>query len=74
MEKMPSWEANRSSAGQEILRILRKPKVHYRIHNNPPTIPTLSQIDQVHAASSRFWTIYFKIILPSTHTHTHTNM
>ena len=31
MEQSPSWEANRFSANQEILQILWKSKVHYRI-------------------------------------------
>jgi len=28
----PTWEAIRFSASQEIIRILRNPEVHYRIH------------------------------------------
>ena len=31
MEQSHSWEANGSSASQEIIRILWGPKVHYRI-------------------------------------------
>ena len=42
------WGANRFSASQEITQILWNPKVHCPIHKCPPTVPILSQLDEVH--------------------------
>jgi hypothetical protein len=48
MEQSPSWEANRSSATQEIPRILCNSNLHYRIHKGPTPVINLNQIDPVH--------------------------
>ena len=34
----PSWEANGFAASQEIPRIARNPKVHYRTHKRPAPV------------------------------------
>ena len=39
----PSWEANWFAASQEIPRISRNPKVHYRTHKRPPPVSILGQ-------------------------------
>ena len=54
------WEANNSSPNQEILRILSKPNVCYRVHN-PPLVSVLSQNNPSTPPLS-FLNIHFNII------------
>ena len=66
MVQSPSWEANWFSASQEIPRISRKPKVHYRTHKRPPPLSILGQPNPVHIPTSHLLEIHPNIIHPST--------
>ena len=48
MAQSPFWEANWFAAIQEIPRISRNPKVHYRTHKRPPHLSILGQPNPVH--------------------------
>jgi len=43
----PTWEANKSSTSHEISHTLCKLKVHDIVYRSPPSIPVLSQINEV---------------------------
>ena len=66
MMQSPSWEANWFAASQEIPRISRNPKVHYRTHKRPPPVFTLGQPNPVHILTSHLPEIHSNIIHPST--------
>ena len=61
----PSSEANWFAASQEIARISRNPKVHYRTHKRPPPVPILGQPNLIHIPTSHLLQIESNIIHPS---------
>ena len=65
MVQSPSWEANWFAASQEIPRISRNPKVHYRAHKRPLPVSILGQPNPVHIPTSHLLEIRPNIIHPS---------
>jgi hypothetical protein len=68
MEKNLSWEPNRFPPNQEIPDFLWNPNVHYLIHQSPPPVPILSQINRVSAPPPHLTSRRSILILPS-HLH-----
>jgi len=66
MVHSPSWEANWFEASQEIPRISRNPKVHFRTNKRPPPVSILGQPNPVHIPTSHLLEIHPNIIHPST--------
>ena len=66
MVQSPSCAANWLAASQEIPRISRNPKVHYRTHKRTPPISILGQPNPVHIPTSHLLEIHPNIIHPST--------
>ena len=62
------WAANWFAACQEIPRISRNPKDHYRTHKRPPPVSILGQPNPVHIPTSHLLEIQLNIIHPSTPT------
>ena len=60
------WEANWFAVSQEIPRISRNPKVHYRTHKSPPPVHILGQPNPVYIPTSHLMEIHPNIIHPST--------
>ena len=58
MVQSPSWEANWFAASQEIPRISRNPKVHYRTHKRPSPVSILGQPNPVHIPISHLLEIH----------------
>jgi len=66
MVQSPSWETKWFAAGQEIPRISRNPKVHYRTHKRPLPVSILGQPNPDHIPTSQLLEIHPNIIHPST--------
>ena len=66
MVQSPSWAANWFAASQEIPRISRNPKVHYRTHKRLPPVSILGLPNPVHIPTSHLLEIHHNIIHPST--------
>ena len=66
MVQSPSREANWFAVSQEIPRISRNPKVHYRTHKRPPPVSILGQPNPAHIPTSHLLEIHPNIIHRST--------
>jgi hypothetical protein len=65
MEQSPSWETNGCSASQQVSSTLWNPKVYYRLHKSPPSVPILSLINPLDILQPYFFEINFNRVLQS---------
>ena len=66
MVHSPSWEVNWFAASQEIPRISRNPKVHYRTHKRPPPVSVLGQPNPTYWRSILILSTHLRLsLLPS---------
>ena len=63
MVQSPSWQANWFATRQEIPRISRNPKVHYRTHKRPPPVSILGQPNPVYIPISHLLEIHPNITI-----------
>jgi len=68
MVQSPSWVANWFAASQEIPRISRNQKVHYRTHKRSPPLSIRGQPNPVHIPTFHLLEIHSNIIHPSSRT------
>ena len=59
MQQIPSLKLNSYSANREISRILWKLKVRHRVHNSPPLIFIMIEINVIHVYLSQLFRIHF---------------
>jgi len=70
MGQQSHCEGTRFLAGQEILRTLQKPKLHYHVYDSLLLVLSLSDMNPVNNFPSHFFRAHFNIIAPSTPTST----
>jgi hypothetical protein len=67
MEQSPSWKTSNNSASLEISHLSWNTKVHYYVHESPPSVPLFTHMNLVHPFPSYFSMSHSNIFLLSMH-------